>query len=38
MMGNPAKPRRTLTDADLELIRRPTTNYVRLMERYRDGG
>ena len=35
--GNPAKPRRTLTDADLELIHRPTNNYVELMELYRDG-
>jgi len=38
MMGSPAKPRRTLTDADLELIHRPTNNYVKLMELYRDGG
>jgi hypothetical protein len=38
MMGSPAKPRRALTDADMELIRRPTGNYVRLMELYRDGG
>ena len=37
MMGSPAKPRRALTDADLELIHRPTNNYVALMERYRDG-
>ena len=37
MMGSPAKPRRTLTDADLELIHRPTNNYVKLMELYRDG-
>jgi carbonic anhydrase/acetyltransferase-like protein (isoleucine patch superfamily) len=37
MMGSPAKPRRPLTDADLELIRRPANNYVQLMERYRDG-
>jgi carbonic anhydrase/acetyltransferase-like protein (isoleucine patch superfamily) len=37
MMGNPAKPRRPLTEADLELIRRPAANYVQLMERYRDG-
>jgi carbonic anhydrase/acetyltransferase-like protein (isoleucine patch superfamily) len=37
MMGSPAKPRRMLTDADLELIHRPTSNYVALMERYRDG-
>jgi len=38
MMGSPAKPRRTLTDADLEMIHRPTNNYVQLMERYRGGG
>jgi carbonic anhydrase/acetyltransferase-like protein (isoleucine patch superfamily) len=38
MMGSPAKPRRTLTEADLELIRRPTNKYVQLMERCRDGG
>jgi carbonic anhydrase/acetyltransferase-like protein (isoleucine patch superfamily) len=37
MMGSPAKPRRALSDADLELIRRPTTNYVRLAELYRSG-
>ena len=37
MMGSPAKPRRTLTDADLQLIHRPTNNYVELMELYRDG-
>ena len=37
MMGSPAKPRRALTDADLELIHRPTNNYVELMELYRDG-
>jgi carbonic anhydrase/acetyltransferase-like protein (isoleucine patch superfamily) len=37
MMGSPAKPRRALTDADLELIHRPTNNYVKLMELYRDG-
>jgi carbonic anhydrase/acetyltransferase-like protein (isoleucine patch superfamily) len=37
MMGSPAKPRRTLSDADLELIHRPTNNYVKLMELYRDG-
>jgi hypothetical protein len=36
-MGSPAKPRRPLTNADLELIHRPTNNYVRLMELYRDG-
>src|SRR5262249_60776348 len=38
MMGSPARPRRALTDADLELIHRPTNNYVALMERYPDGG
>jgi carbonic anhydrase/acetyltransferase-like protein (isoleucine patch superfamily) len=37
MMGSPAKPRRALTDTDLELIHRPTNNYVQLMELYRDG-
>ena len=37
MMGSPAKPRRSLTDTDLELIHRPTNNYVELMELYRDG-
>jgi carbonic anhydrase/acetyltransferase-like protein (isoleucine patch superfamily) len=38
MMGSPAKPRRALTEADLELIHRPTDNYVRLKDLYRDGG
>ena len=33
--GQPGQPRRTLTDADLELIHRPTNNYVKLMEQYR---
>jgi carbonic anhydrase/acetyltransferase-like protein (isoleucine patch superfamily) len=37
MMGNPARPRRALTDADLEMIRRPTDNYVRLKDLYREG-
>jgi len=36
MMGSPARPRRTLTDADLELIHRPTNNYVRLKDLYRE--
>lgn len=36
MMGAPAKPRRTLTDEDLALIHRPTNNYVRLKDRYRE--
>jgi len=35
MMGNPARARRTLTDEDLELIRRPTRNYVQLKDLYR---
>ncbi len=34
MMGSPARPRRALTDADLDLIRRPTTNYVALKDLY----
>lgn len=38
MMGSPATPRRTLTDADLEMIRRPTTNYVQLKDLYRGDG
>ena len=38
MMGAPAKPKRALTDADLELIHRPTNNYVRLKDRYRGEG
>jgi gamma-carbonic anhydrase len=37
MMGAPAKPRRSLSDADLELIHRPTRNYVRLKDQYREG-
>jgi carbonic anhydrase/acetyltransferase-like protein (isoleucine patch superfamily) len=36
MMGVPARPARTLTDADLELIHRPTGNYVRLAAQYRE--
>lgn len=36
MVGSPARPKRTLTDADLELIHRPTNNYVRLKDQYRD--
>jgi gamma-carbonic anhydrase len=36
MMGVPARPARTLTDADLELIHRPTDNYVRLAAQYRE--
>ena len=36
MMGSPAKPKRTLTDADLELIHRPTHNYVKLKDQYRE--
>ena len=35
MMGSPARPRRTLSDEDLQLIHRPTDNYVRLKELYR---
>jgi gamma-carbonic anhydrase len=35
MMGSPARPKRTLTDADLELIHRPTNNYVKLKDQYR---
>lgn len=35
MMGSPARPRRALTDEDLELIRGPATNYVRLKDLYR---
>ena len=35
MMGSPARPRRTLSDGELELIRRPTDNYVQLKELYR---
>jgi gamma-carbonic anhydrase len=35
MMGSPAKARRALSDADLELIHRPTDNYVRLKDLYR---
>jgi carbonic anhydrase/acetyltransferase-like protein (isoleucine patch superfamily) len=38
MMGSPAKPKRTLTDADLELIHRPTNNYVKLKDQYREDG
>lgn len=38
MMGSPARPRRTLTEEDLVLIRRPTDNYVRLKDLYRTGG
>jgi carbonic anhydrase/acetyltransferase-like protein (isoleucine patch superfamily) len=37
-MGSPARPRRTLTEEDLVLIRRPTDNYVRLKDLYRTGG
>jgi carbonic anhydrase/acetyltransferase-like protein (isoleucine patch superfamily) len=37
MMGSPARPKRTLTEADLELIHRPTNNYVRLKDQYREG-
>lgn len=36
MMGIPARPKRALTDADLELIHRPTRNYVRLAAQYRE--
>lgn len=36
MMGSPARPKRALTDADLELIHRPTNNYVRLKDLYRE--
>jgi carbonic anhydrase/acetyltransferase-like protein (isoleucine patch superfamily) len=38
MMGSPAKPRRPLTEADLERIRRHTGSYLELMEAYRHGG
>jgi carbonic anhydrase/acetyltransferase-like protein (isoleucine patch superfamily) len=37
MMGTPARPRRTLSDEDLQLIHRPTDNYVQLKELYRGG-
>jgi len=37
MMGSPARPRRALTDDDLEMIRRPTRNYVQLKDLYRGG-
>jgi hypothetical protein len=36
MMGVPARPTRALTDADLELIHRPTGNYVKLAAQYRE--
>lgn len=36
MVGSPARPKRTLTDADLELIHRPTNNYVKLKDQYRE--
>jgi gamma-carbonic anhydrase len=36
MMGIPARPKRALTDADLELIHRPTQNYIRLAAQYRE--
>ncbi len=36
MMGSPARPVRTLTDSDLELIHRPTSNYVKLTAVYRE--
>ena len=36
MMGSPARPRRTLTDADLALIHRPTNNYVQPKDLYRE--
>jgi gamma-carbonic anhydrase len=38
VMGSPAKARRSLTDADLELIHSRTNSYVQLMDRYRHGG
>jgi len=34
MVAAPARPARTLTDEELELIRRPARNYVRLKDRY----
>ena len=37
MMGAPAKVARTLTDDDLELIRRSAAAYVRLKGEYREG-
>ncbi len=36
MMGNPARPRRALTDADLDRIHRPARNYVQLKDAYRE--
>ena len=36
MMGIPARPKRPLTDADLETIHRPTRNYIRLAAQYRE--
>lgn len=35
MMGSPARPKRELTEDELELIRRPARNYVRLKDLYR---
>ncbi len=34
MMGVPARPKRAVTDEELELIRRPARNYVRLAAQY----
>ncbi len=36
MMGSPARPKRTLTDADLAAIHRPADNYVKLKDQYRE--
>lgn len=36
MVGSPARPKRALSDADLELIHRPTNNYVKLKDQYRE--
>lgn len=35
MVGSPAKLKRHLTEADMELIRRPAQNYVRLKNLYK---
>jgi carbonic anhydrase/acetyltransferase-like protein (isoleucine patch superfamily) len=36
MMGSPARPKRSLTEADLELIHRPANNYAKLKDEYRE--
>ena len=36
MMGTPARPKRTLSDADLAMIHRPANNYARLKDKYRE--